>query len=153
MGNQLKDEGAKHFCEFLKENSTLKTLEIGLHILYDEFWSVNCLFSLKNYDKKGRNDIGDEGAKHLFQFLKGNSTLTSLDLGLHLFYFSFVNFNRLICPIQKNMVCNGKECNNFGVEGAKYLCEYLATNSSLTSLELRLNISISNFFLFMIFNH
>ena len=66
----------------------------------------------------GENEITHEGAMHLFEILKKNQTVVTLNLG---------NYDQ----VQKNKI---------GAIGATYLRDLLKENKFLTSLDLRANV-------------
>lgn len=81
--------------------------------------------------KKAGNKLGNEGAKYLSECIKENSTLTSINLGLKIYFLH-------ICCLSysKKNGFTKKGLNQIGVEGIQHLCEGLKKNSSIATLEL-----------------
>ena len=91
IGNEIGDEGAKTISESL----TINTLLTQLNLKGDEKdkkWKIKIMKKMilkkwrrengpKRNDKWIDNRIGDEGAKSFSEFLKINTSLTTLDLG------------------------------------------------------------------------
>ena len=73
VDNEISDEGASKIAIFLKQNSTLKSLNLGcMHT------NTHIHLLLTNFDID--NKIGDEGASQIANSLQQNSKLTYLNL-------------------------------------------------------------------------
>ena len=80
--NSIKDEGAKHISEALKTNSTLATLRyVAAHLVPYCQYPLTCAFCSRSTLARSMrvNSIGPEGAKHISEALKTNSTLQTLE--------------------------------------------------------------------------
>lgn len=153
--NDLRFEGTKHLCEWLMNNKTLKTLNLG------------------------ENPIGDKGVRHLCDSLKSNYTLSELHLvltGFHKDGLSSISQLLLINDTLKTLHLSGNKLaphfklladslkrqscslqhisvsfNNLTDECAKELSQVFQLNHSLTSVDLSGNKLISDEGAFSIF--
>jgi hypothetical protein len=78
--NKIDSEGLEHIIKALKNNITLEELDVA----YNEITEVTKELSntLLNKLDLSSNNLGDDGAKSLAQFLKTNINLTDLNLRL-----------------------------------------------------------------------
>ena len=74
-GKGIGVERTKTICEFLKVNTTIRSLDLSS--------LLKRMHEIENWGKRmmAGNEIGDEGAKALSEMLNVNRTLTSLNLG------------------------------------------------------------------------
>jgi len=120
----LGDEGAKTFCEALRTNSRLTSLEL----MWKNFFAWLALMRKKRVFKSTANRIGIEGAKCLCELLRTNSSLTSLDL------HGGVSF--VVSHNARNERSTWYTGNRIGNEGASFFSQMLRTNSTLTGLQI-----------------
>ncbi|KAL1512428.1 hypothetical protein AB1Y20_005683 [Prymnesium parvum] len=111
--NNIGAEGAAHIAEALKTNATLTSLHLdGAPPLRRRDRHATHPTALRHCPalplSHTQNNIGAEGAAHIAEALKTNTSLTSLNL----------------------------RGTNIGAEGAAHIAEVLKTNATLTSLNL-----------------
>ncbi len=116
--NELGEEGTKAICEALKQNKTLKELDLsgrdniggeaGAEHVADMLGVNGALTKMS----LAENKLGEEGTKAICEALKQNKTLKELDLS---------------------------GSNIGGAAGAKHVADMLGVNGGLTSLDLSNN--------------
>eukprot|EP00900_Chrysochromulina_parva_P015230 jgi/Chrpa1/23708/Chrysochromulina_OHIO_Genome00027833-RA len=121
--NHLEEEGTKAICEALKQNKTLKELDIS---------GGDC-----------GNIGGSAGAKHVARMLGVNGALTKLSLAQNKLE---VEGTKAICEaLEQNTtlkeldISGGYEGNIGGSAGAKHVAKMLGVNGGLTSIDVRQN--------------
>ena len=123
--NSMGDEGVKPMCEALKNNETLKVLDL-------------------NASKVLRGKIGPQGAKYLAEMLGVNTSLTSINLRDN----NLTNYGRTMTGIWEiasairdspSLTSIDLAANGLGPEGAKALAPAVRDSASLTSINLLFN--------------
>ena len=120
--NELKEEGTKAICKALKQNTTLKELDISGR------WGVS-------------NIGGPAGVKHVAKMLGVNGSLTALDLSFN--YLKDKGVSAVCEAIQSNKETKLSSLNfgdnGIGPVGANAVAAMVAATGSLTSLSLAKN--------------
>lgn len=113
--NQICDDGAKDIANALKNNKTLKTLELN------------------------GNQISDEGAKYIAEFLKENSALTKLGLGGNEIGYDGAKDIASALKNNKTLITLDLSVNKMGSNGARVIIKSLQDNYTLSTLLLSHN--------------
>ncbi|KAF9208864.1 hypothetical protein BGZ49_007297 [Haplosporangium sp. Z 27] len=145
--------GASNFRELvnsLKTNATLTTLNLGsrsfenrITRLSKAMWKGVTAYDLsafiRDFERSGRNLIGNEGALALSEALKINATLITLNLGSNLIGYEGALALSEALKTNATLTTLGLKDNSIGNEGALTLSEALKTNATLITLDLRDN--------------
>ena len=117
--NELKEEGTKAICKALKQNTTLKELDIS-------------------GGRSASNIGGPAGVKHVAKMLGVNGSLTALDLSFN--YLKDKGVSAVCEAIQSNKETKLSSLNmgnnNIGPVGAKSVAAMVVVTGSLMSLNL-----------------
>jgi len=126
----------------LKENTNLKTLELGWNQLFKEGCKelANALKVNKSLTRLmiGFNAVGNEGCEALATVLKhDNTTLTDLNLAFNDIQSAGVSAIAQTLLCNKSLLRLDLSSNLIGTEGIQTLAEAMAVNQTLTSLNLK----------------